>query len=531
MYVKRLVLDNIRCFENCSISFSKNITLLTGANNSGKSTILKSLYKLQNSVSLTYKDLRSTTDSGHFSIELDDISNSNRKFFNPDTRFPENKSNAFIVHNFSRDKEFANLIFENESSEGLSIEKLRTKESNNAIRGAFRTFPNTEEENNFIYPYFSKRKTTYFSMQGGKESTYSVLDTLQNLPAKVQKVKSQPFINKKFVQLCEDILGLDIGIIPGDGNEHKLGIYTSFNTTIPLECMGEGVVNIIGILVTLLTEDGKLFLIEELENDIHPTVLKKILNLIIEKSHNNQFIISTHSNIVLKYLGSLEETKIIFTETSVISGENTYLPIASSKEISNSIEERQKVLELLGYDLFDYEIYSAFLILEESTAERLIREFFIPRYYPELKFKVRTIAAKGISDVSPKFNDLHRLFLYLHKSEIYKNKSWVLVDGDVSGKETVEKLQKTFNSWDSSFFMHLENENIESYYPKLFHKKVQRIDQLPNGLQKQQEKANLLNSVFEWIENDTNSAMDEFSISGKEIIDKLKSISDVLVKN
>jgi predicted ATP-dependent endonuclease of OLD family len=56
--------------------------------------------------------------------------------------------------------------------------------------------------------------------------------------------------------------------------------------------------------------DGNLFLVEELENDIHPEGLKAILDVIVEKSSSSQFIVSTHSNIVTKYLGSAPGAKV-----------------------------------------------------------------------------------------------------------------------------------------------------------------------------------------------------------------------------
>lgn len=289
--------------------------------------------------------------------------------------------------------------------------------------------------------------------------------------------------------------------------------------------MGEGVVNILGIIVTLLTEDRKLYLIEELENDIHPSVLKKILNLIIAKSEKNQFVISTHSNIVLKYLGSIKESKIIYTESEVIISESTYLPTSQLKEITNSSSDRLKILEQLGYDLFDYDIYSAYLILEESSAERVIRGFLIPAFHPSLNFKIRTIAAQGVDDVSPKFNDLQRLFLYLHTSEVYKDKAWVIVDGDAPGLESIRKLKEKFSTWNPEHFMSFDQDNFENYYPDRFKDKVDKIDYMNNGQHKQDLKRKLLNEVMEWIAKDFEQAKMEFKISAKEVIDKIGLIA------
>jgi len=79
---------------------------------------------------------------------------------------------------------------------------------------------------------------------------------------------------------------------------------------IPLDMMGEGIANLLGLIVDLCMAENQLFVIEEPENDVHPKALKKLLNLIAEKSVNNQFIITTHFNIVAKYLGAHPNCKL-----------------------------------------------------------------------------------------------------------------------------------------------------------------------------------------------------------------------------
>jgi hypothetical protein len=57
--------------------------------------------------------------------------------------------------------------------------------------------------------------------------------------------------------------------------------------------MGEGIPHLLGLINDLCLAENKLFLIEEPENDIHPKALKRLLDLIIQKSQSNQFVIST----------------------------------------------------------------------------------------------------------------------------------------------------------------------------------------------------------------------------------------------
>ena len=53
------------------------------------------------------------------------------------------------------------------------------------------------------------------------------------------------------------------------------------------------------MLAEITLAKNKLFLIEEPENDLHPKALKALLELILESSASNQFVISTHSNTLI----------------------------------------------------------------------------------------------------------------------------------------------------------------------------------------------------------------------------------------
>lgn len=524
MYIKSFGLLDMRSFDNCKIEFSKNINIITGHNNSGKSTILKALYKIQNTNSLTADDIRAHRSFAEISIELEGIdSKDNNKYFGIRHPLSEGLTNVRIRYKIAKDnhemKFEQNEIDPNQKTfnpSGEEIIGIRLRD--------FFGFPASEDQNNFIYPFFSKRKTGRYSSQGTNVSTFSVLDTFQNLPAKVQKTASQFVTKDRYEEWCNNILGFQVNAIAGENNEYRLGVYSGYNFPIPLESMGDGVANIIGLITILLTEDNRLFLIEELENDIHPVALKKLLNLIIEKSDRNQFVISTHSNIVLKYLGSLNTTKIFYTEYDPYGGSSINVPTSQINEIPNTFQERLNILEQLGYDLFDYDIYKGYIIFEESSAETIIREFIIPMFFPNAISKVRTIAAKGASDLVPKFNDLHRLFMYLHTSKIYKNRAWVIADGDKTGKEAIAKLKESFASWDSSFFINFEKGNFEEYYPLNFYQEVQEILQMNKSPEKRNRKRELLDSVVEWINKNPREAKTAIEESAKEVIEKLRSI-------
>lgn len=344
------------------------------------------------------------------------------------------------------------------------------------------------------------------------------------LPAKIDSICSTGLDTKKdFLETAQEILGFKPNVFTvGDGK--GVGIELNANQQIAISSMGEGISHILALLYDLLHADQQIFLIEELENDLHPEALKKLLNLIIEKSSTNQFFISTHSNIVSKILGGEKKTKIFLIETEF---ENNQIPTSKCIEL-NSSEQRREALERLGYDLSDYDLWRGWLLLEESSAELFIREYLIPWFVPNLQGKLRTMAANGVNDLEGRFVDFQRLFTFLHLSEVYKNKAWIIADGDEAGKNTISDLKNKFKSWSPENFKNLSKFNFEEYYPQEFQKKFQDINSTKDKPTQRKQKKDLLDEVKGWIQKDEEGAKKEFASSTKEIIDILKDIDKVL---
>lgn len=112
-----------------------------------------------------------------------------------------------------------------------------------------------------------------------------------------------------------------------------------------IDQMGEGVANIVPLLAELTVSRGKLFLIEEPENDLHPKALKALQELILESSKSNQFVISTHSNIVVRHLAG-QANSLLY---SVESNPRELPPIAKIVKVDQTPEARIEVLRDLGY--------------------------------------------------------------------------------------------------------------------------------------------------------------------------------------
>lgn len=510
MWISEVTLNNIRSFENANIQLSKGINLIVGANNSGKSTLLRSILWIQKNFSLNSTDLRIAKEDGYVNLLIKEV------------------GKEFI--NYSSYTGKVSLVLKLNINASIDITFNQLDDEDHVIATLTQGFPNKnqnmisdQEPLNFIYPYLSKRKVMTFEETINSNITNLVRGNLSNLYAKVDRI-SNPQIpaNEQYVQACKDIIGFQVTTTSSDHGKKAAYIVSNYENIL-LDAMGEGVANLLGLIVDLCMAENKLFLIEEPENDIHPKALKKLLNLIAEKSVNNQFIITTHSNIVAKYLGALPDSKLF----SVSMDFENRIPTSHIEEIPNTSEARRNVLEELGYDFFDFDLWSAWLILEESSAESIIKEFLIPWFVPDLQSKIHTFSAKGIDQVIPKFEDFNNLFVFLHLQPVYKNLAWVIVDGGEEEAKIIEKLKNTYtrSGWKADNFLQFSKHDFERYYPIKFKDEVDNVLKLPSGQHKQKQKKAILEQVKTWCTENPEDAKTAFKESASEVIDILTNIA------
>ena len=188
------------------------------------------------------------------------------------------------------------------------------------------------------------------------------------------------------------------------------------------------------------------------------------------------------------------------------------------------------LLEELGYEFNDFGLWDAWLFLEESSAERIIKDYLIPWFCPKLKNKLRTYSSSSSSEVEIKFKDFNNLFVFLHLTPSYKNKAWVVIDAGLEETKIMEKMRSYYvvnNGWNKNNFQQFSKHDFEEYYPFEFQAKFQEINILKKD-SKRKGKENLLNDLIRWIVEDEKRAKTEFKNSASEVIEILKTIAKSL---
>ncbi|MFZ3300463.1 AAA family ATPase [Ralstonia pickettii] len=504
MRVNSLQVRNFRSFEDSGAIDFDSINVLVGANNAGKSSILRGLYHVQEGLGVILDDVRVGSNVAYIDISISDA----------------RAQEPFQTHGYDSGRLTVSIIRKDDVRGGGANITFRPGESDSRetisfIKGV--------DPHHFVVPYLSKRKTAVYSEDVRHQSAMQVFPNMGNLAAKLSRISNRSFPEgDAYAKACEEILGFVVTAIPSE-NGQRPGIYLPNREVVPIDQMGEGVPNIVALLVDLTLSSGKLFLVEEPENDLHPEALKALLDLMIDASKRNQFVVSTHSNIVVRHLGAAPNSKVFH-----VSAQKGRLPTtATIEQVPNTPQARLNVLRELGYSFTDFDLWSGWLIVEESSAERVIRDYLIPWFAPKLS-RMRTLSANGTGNVEATFADFDRLMRFAHLEPIYSKAAWVRVDADPSGKEVVEKLRNSYKTWDAAHFDCFSKEQFEHYYPAHFAEKVDQVLAVRDRQAKRVAKRELLDEVRHWLDEDEERGRTALAASAKDVIEELQRIEALL---
>jgi hypothetical protein len=379
------------------------------------------------------------------------------------------------------------------------------------------------EPNHVFVPFLSRRRPDSYAEDVSMPYALGVHPDMRFLAAKLSRI-AQPAHpqHEAYAVACREIVGQLVTAVPSQ-NGQLPGVFVGTSESILLADMGAGVAQVVGLLADLALSEGKVFVLEEPENDLHPAALRALLDLIAHASERNQFLVSTHSNLVLRHLGSRAESRIYR-----VTADDNWPPNTSVREVAPEPAARSELLVELGYELRDLELYDAWLFLEEASAESIV-ERLVHWFTPDLVGRLRTVSARGVSRVRPTFDDFTRLMVFAHLEPRYRDRAWVLVDGDGPGRETVESLRETYSgTWRADRFRALREQNVERYYPSEFVSRVDAILAVQDRHERRAQKHALVREVLAWIDRAPEDAKTAFESSAAEIIDLLREIEQVV---
>lgn len=226
---------------------------------------------------------------------------------------------------------------------------------------------------------------------------------------------------------------------------------------------------------------------------------------------------------MVRYLASAERGRLF----SISPLNDTFPPTSTIAQVDRTPEARLAVLRDLGYAFADFDLWDGWLILEESSAERIIRDYLIPWFAPKLA-RVRTLAVGGTGNVEPSFEDFQRMVRFTHLEQAYQGAVWVRVDGEPSGIAVVARMRASYASWPADRFSHFSQAEFERYYPAAFAARVDEVLALTNRQEKRTAKATLLSEVRTWLDEDASRGRASLAESAQEVIADLRIIETQL---
>lgn len=214
------------------------------------------------------------------------------------------------------------------------------------------------------------------------------------------------------------------------------------NIRIALSKMGSGIKTILIVLLNLIVRPiienrgphEYVFAFEELENNLHPSLQRRLYNFIREYSSSKKtyFFISTHSNIVIDAFGTFENSQLIHI---TIHGDHaittTVLSFEDNKNILNDLDVKASDL-----------LQSNGIIWVEGPSDRNYINKWISLVTPLLKeglhYSIMFYGGKLLSNLTFDYDSFNKEVIPLLK---LNTNAFVVMDRD--GKTIGAKLNET----------------------------------------------------------------------------------------
>jgi hypothetical protein len=311
---KQLTITDWKQFQKIDIDFHPQLTVLTGANGSGKTTILNLL-------------------SRHFGWDHKELSTPSEEkstgFFKYFTRFFKTpiKTNDFKI---------GELIYSDNKKSDLTIPDANSAQYTVSInqQQGIQGISIPSHRPTYFYrhvPHISTSKRTkraaydlafdssrnYYFSGGGQTSNYYLKETLLGwaIGGEGNKYVVPDRELKKyfddFQEVLRKVMPPSIGFTEISIRNYEIVLITNSGDFM-LDAVSGGVSAIIDLAWQIFTytnanEENMTVLIDEIENHLHPEMQRSILPSLINAFPNIQFIISTHSPLIV---GSVKNSNV-----------------------------------------------------------------------------------------------------------------------------------------------------------------------------------------------------------------------------
>lgn len=304
MKLYKIDIEKFRGFSKFVIEDFKKINLIVGKNNSGKTSLLEAIFfaiGISNpNLSITIDNLRGLihdkNDDFRFIFHNLDYSEKIKiesEFINK-AQFRKllirpifDKTNDIDSYSTKTEKKVDGVEF-NFSTKSIKKAKDKFKKSTlQLIQGKFE-IKNADDYKEMLQGRFLNQKTSSLDI-------YKELDNILINKGEGRIIKALQNIDRR-------ICGISLGI------NNMIYFDIGIKKLIPYQLMGDGIIRLLSIIVSISQTENGILMIDEIENGFHYSILNKLWQSVYETAiqYNVQIFITTHSFECAKAFGNID---------------------------------------------------------------------------------------------------------------------------------------------------------------------------------------------------------------------------------
>jgi len=516
MHINKIQIKNFRLLQDTTLDMRKNLSLLLGRNNSGKTSFMVIFEKFYKGFSFSYNDfplsLRDKIKNiekhnenisiemrveieynkndnleklSEFILDLDVECKTVKIFFEVNINrlklmtILQNKNDEdrerFLIKHLSPLLSKKIYIYENENDikqRNLIEKKLEDikKIINFQIIHAKRNVSSSEEKSD-KKKVLSALTTQYFNQKNKDTDFDEINKTMIEMDDILNKIYHENFT--PFMKNAKDFLNIsDLKVVSNLESKELVQhlshlIYGSEKNYLPEHLNGLGYMNILYLLLNIqmikesFDEEERsinLFFIEEPEAHTHQQmqyVFIKEIKKILKGIHGLQTVISTHSAHIVSQC-DFEDIRYFFNHNGKVRIKNFYEELKEkySQEKEDYFKFLTQYLTLNTSELF----FASKIIFIEGTSERFLLPYFI-KEYDKNKLKGESLSNQNISILEVGANGR----AFKHFLEFLEIKTLIITDIDTTKKDKNKKDKIIYPSVKVESSTHTSNYTLKYY--------------------------------------------------------------------
>jgi predicted ATP-dependent endonuclease of OLD family len=449
MKLKKINLSNYKSIKDTGEVSLENINIFAGKNNTGKTALIESIYRV---IQGNFKDQFALENKAALNLEIE---------LNDDelSALYENVSSGYVLKEVNKFKLYFLYCFTNNITILNKIDMYND--------GAYKPFyTNTSEpgKNQYVIKNdkgggithvgttpgfilnlmkFLKDKIVYISgsrfvpEDENAELNNSLLIDGTNLNRFLYTLHNNnetifDTIKKTFIQIFSDVETISTPISIGNKTNVSL-VFHGNPTPIPLYNCGSGLTHTLLLLCVYFTKDKSVVLYDEPQVFLHPSAEKAIYD-IISRSEKHQYLLTTHSPILINY----PFNKNIF-----------HVRKEDGVSIFTTLDKIQKVLSDIGVKNSDFALSDKVLFVEGETEEVVIPIILSFFGFIQIGYNYRIIKMKGtgneFSKKSAMTRNKQKLDMVLGEISESPIPYKIIIDLDEKTEEKIEEIKSKYD--------------------------------------------------------------------------------------